>query len=337
MTPAAGEITFEGQTTHEAGINATQVKGFSNDTNIDLSNASSSVRITNDGWNATVGSGNQARNLNVTWQSTEVLDSSFTSAYNISSILLNPVSSTADVTSFWATANNQNTSGTVAAFRTGVNANANAGTGLAYAFYAGSDAPSYFGGETYFISNDKTAIEAGSKTGCYINNNGVRVSSRAQTSAANHLSFRNSNGTIGAIGTKDSDLRFENLGTGLLKFIVNGTEGLQVREDSILSLPVYNKTNSNSTNMLRVTSAGLFQRSTSSRRYKNNIRDCAMFDGTASDSVKQLQPRTWEDYESGETVCGFIAEELYELGGEHMVSFSPWSFQTDEGVEYPHW
>ena len=139
---AAGEITFEGQTTHEAGINATQVKGFSNDTNIDLSNASSSVRITNDGWNATVGSGNQARNLNVTWQSTEVLDSSFTSAYNISSILLNPVSSTADVTSFWATANNQNTSGTVAAFRTGVNANANAGTGLAYAFYAGSDAPS---------------------------------------------------------------------------------------------------------------------------------------------------------------------------------------------------
>lgn len=42
----------------------------------------------------------------------------------------------------------------------------------------------------------------------------------------------------------------------------------------------------------------------------------------------------WEDHKTGETVCGFVAEELYELGGEHMVSFAPWSYETSEGREY---
>ena len=97
----------------------------------------------------------------------------------------------------------------------------------------------------------------------------------------------------------------------------------------ISSLPTYNSTNTQENNYVRITNQGQMQRSTSSRRYKDNIRDCTLFDGTAANSVKLLQPRMWEDHDSGETVCGFVAEELYELGGEHMVSFSPWSWETE--------
>ena len=147
---AAGAITFKGLTTHEGGINTQQIKDTTTDAAIDYGTGANSIRIQNDGWSATVGAGNQARNLNVTWSSTEVLDPSYTFAYNISSTLLQPVSPTANVTSFWATANNQSTSGIVSAFRTGVKADANAGTGGAYAFYAGGDAPSYFAGGVQF-------------------------------------------------------------------------------------------------------------------------------------------------------------------------------------------
>ena len=115
----------------------------------------------------------------------------------------------------------------------------------------------------------------------------------------------------------------------------NGSKNFRVGADGhVITIPTYNNTSTNSTNYIRVTSAGTLQRSTSSRRYKDNIRDCTLFDGTASASVKQLQPRMWEDHDSGETVCGFVAEELYELGGEHMVSFAPWSWETSEDRQY---
>ena len=119
----------------------------------------------------------------------------------------------------------------------------------------------------------------------------------------------------------------DNPNSNLSPLRVNGSDNSQnfrVADNGVLySLPVYNNPNSNATNYVRLTNGGQFQLSTSSRRYKDNIRDCTLFDGTAAASVKQLQPRMWEDHGSGETVCGFVAEELYELGGEHMVSFSP--------------
>jgi len=77
---------------------------------------------------------------------------------------------------------------------------------------------------------------------------------------------------------------------------------------------------------VRIASNGRLQRYTSSRRYKTNVRDFAVpGNTTASDFVKNLKVRAWEDYNSNQTAYGFVAEEVYELGGENYVSFAPWS------------
>jgi len=97
---------------------------------------------------------------------------------------------------------------------------------------------------------------------------------------------------------------------------------------------VYSRTTGLSGQVVIAANGELF-RSTSSRRYKDNIRDAASPFGssTALDLVSQMQPRVWEDYDTGESSIGFIAEELFEIGGENLVSFSPWT-QTTE-VEVP--
>ena len=109
----------------------------------------------------------------------------------------------------------------------------------------------------------------------------------------------------------------------------NNTDFRIISNGQIRSIPTFNDTNTSDTNLVRVTVDGGFQKSTSSRRYKDNIRDCELFSSSATDALKQIQPRTWEDHNTGETVNGFVAEELYEVGGEGMVSFAPW--RTDEG------
>ena len=75
------------------------------------------------------------------------------------------------------------------------------------------------------------------------------------------------------------------------------------------------------------------QRITSSRRYKNNIRDVELTGPQALDIVDLLRPRLWEDYKTGETVIGLIAEEVYEAAGEHFVSYAPWAVKTEQEVE----
>ena len=119
---------------------------------------------------------------------------------------------------------------------------------------------------------------------------------------------------------------------------------------TIQSPGTYNNISSSAINYVIISGTGLMLRSTSSRRYKDNIKDYAKSgSSTALDLVSKMKPRVWEDYTTGETNMGFIAEELYELGGSNLVSFSTWGRKTtvdeeDDGktvenktvIEYPY-
>ena len=104
---------------------------------------------------------------------------------------------------------------------------------------------------------------------------------------------------------------------------------------TLVSTAVLNTTSTTETNFVRceVNSNGTLQRVTSSRRYKNNIRDLDLTNAQALNIVDALQPRLWEDHQSGETVLGLVAEEVYDVAGEHFVSFTSWSRQGEVVIE----
>jgi hypothetical protein len=85
------------------------------------------------------------------------------------------------------------------------------------------------------------------------------------------------------------------------------------------SLAAYTLTSGASANMI-VTSAGLFERSTSSARYKENVQDYKK----GIDAVKSLRPVTYESINEDDdsTYAGFIAEEVHEAGLPEFVDYN---------------
>ena len=103
---------------------------------------------------------------------------------------------------------------------------------------------------------------------------------------------------------------------------------------AITSLKTYNTTSSNTTNYVRMTTAGLFQRSTSSRRYKDNIRDLDTAVG-GLDVITKLTPRQWEDHANGEHCTGLIAEEVHEAGAHLGVAWEEWNSEIPQNGSNP--
>jgi hypothetical protein len=85
------------------------------------------------------------------------------------------------------------------------------------------------------------------------------------------------------------------------------------------SLDTYNQTSASSANLI-ITSTGLFQRSTSSVRYKENVQDYEK----GIDVVKSLRPVTYESIneDDNSTYAGFIAEEVHEAGLPEFVDYN---------------
>jgi len=90
-----------------------------------------------------------------------------------------------------------------------------------------------------------------------------------------------------------------------------------------------NTTTTDGANVNINVSTGALRLSTSSRRYKDNIRNYGVSNSEALDIISQIQPREWEDHESGETTFGFIAEEVYDIAGADFVKFAPWAKTTN--------
>jgi hypothetical protein len=77
---------------------------------------------------------------------------------------------------------------------------------------------------------------------------------------------------------------------------------------------VYSNTTTSGTNV-RVGVNGALYRSTSSKRYKKNIKPYTLPD----DFFLKLDPVIWEDKETDEENVGFIAEQVWEAGGQDFV------------------
>ena len=281
---AAGEITFEGQTTHEDGVSVTG--GSLDSTAVFHNSGVTYYPPENEVFNYQSQTGTSTVQTRVTLDGTKtVLTSSSNKNYH-AFISQNVLRESSTIESY---------------------------TGFNSSLLTGAGSIDFTGEVSGFHASDSLATK----------NLGTSYGFVSDLSGSGNYNF---------YARGDAPNFFEGILT------VNGSSDSSnfriVDNGKLFSKPTYDNNATQSTNYLRITSAGLIQRSTSSRRYKDNIRDCTLFDGTAATSVKQLQPRMWEDHKSGETVCGFVAEELYELGGEHMVSFSPWSQETSEGREY---
>jgi len=98
----------------------------------------------------------------------------------------------------------------------------------------------------------------------------------------------------------------------------------------IKSPPTYAQTTSNAANMV-VRSSGDFERSTSSKRYKNSITDVTK--GLAE--LKTLRPVNYKGNNDGETVFyGLIAEEVHDAGLTEFVEYN--DENQPDGLRYPH-
>lgn len=119
-------------------------------------------------------------------------------------------------------------------------------------------------------------------------------------------------------------------GTGGVKMYYNNdaSEQFGVSDGKAIGTIINANTNSSSAN-INIDGTGYIRKTTSSRRYKNNIRD---YVGLGVTMIKQLKPRTWEDFGSGETVTGFIAEEFHESGFTAGVNYDPYVGGSEIGI-----
>ena len=108
----------------------------------------------------------------------------------------------------------------------------------------------------------------------------------------------------------------------------SGSSLLRIAGDgAVISPTVYAQTTNDSADMV-VRSSGAFERSTSSRRYKNTITDVTK--GLAE--LKTLRPVNYKGNNDGDTVYyGLIAEEVYDSGLTEFVKY----IKDEDGKEIP--
>ena len=78
-----------------------------------------------------------------------------------------------------------------------------------------------------------------------------------------------------------------------------------------------------------VISGNLIKPQGSTRRFKNNIRN---YVGAGLSRIEQMVPRTWEDFSSGDTYSGFIAEELHDIGFESALTYREYQGGSEIGI-----
>ena len=110
-------------------------------------------------------------------------------------------------------------------------------------------------------------------------------------------------------------------------FRANGNTTLtnfQINTDGVIrTRPTWENTNSNTDHAVKINTSYQLQRITSSRRYKNNIQTLENVGGL--DVINNLEPRQWNDLNSGELTTGFVAEEVATAGANLAVVYSPFN------------
>ena len=113
------------------------------------------------------------------------------------------------------------------------------------------------------------------------------------------------------------ELRFEN----------DANKMVEVDGGGVKSSYITNTTAGSGTAL--VISGNLIKPQSSTRRLKNNIRN---YVGAGLSRIEQMVPRTWEDFSSGDTYSGFIAEELHDIGFESAVTYREYQGGSEIGI-----
>ena len=285
---AAGELTFEGETTHEAGVSVT---GGSSETLKISSNGTSSISINdtnkvihNDATDASVAhsfattrldnagaSAISVRSLlNLNYQNrNRVVGFQSTTNQDIRSSQFDLFS--AEVTTAQTLANN-----TLAGFRSGINTSDNTGSNAeSYNFFASGNAPNYFRGFVA-VGTDPELVPANATSGT-----GLQVRPEAIVMARQSNVNTDPLMLLNRISTASN--------ANYIHFNLNGVKIDDIREDG---------------------AGGVAFGSTSDYRTKENIVELP----SAVDQIKTLRPinfnYTWAE---GKTRPGFIAHELADV------------------------
>ena len=119
----------------------------------------------------------------------------------------------------------------------------------------------------------------------------------------------------------------------------NGTGGIELRYENdankmfeldsqgVKSPYITNTATGSGSNL--VINSNLIKIESSTRRFKNNIRN---YVGAGLSRIEQMVPRTWEDFSSGDTYSGFIAEELHDIGFESAVTYREYQGGSEIGI-----
>ena len=113
------------------------------------------------------------------------------------------------------------------------------------------------------------------------------------------------------------ELRFEN----------DANKMVEVDGGGVKSSYITNTTAGSGTAL--VISGNLIKPQSSTRRLKNNIRN---YVGAGLSRIEQMVPRTWEDFSSGDTYSGFVAEELHDIGFESAIVYREYQGGSEIGI-----
>jgi len=153
------------------------------------------------------------------------------------------------------------------------------------------------------------------------------------------LSIKGNSDSLNFVHHAADDFAITNSGSNHRVNIYDATSGIELRFENdankmveidgggVKSSYITNTTAGSGTAL--VISGNLIKPQSSTRRLKNNIRN---YVGAGLSRIEQMVPRTWEDFSSGDTYSGFIAEELHDIGFESAIVYREYQGGSEIGI-----
>ena len=153
------------------------------------------------------------------------------------------------------------------------------------------------------------------------------------------LSIKGNSDSLNFVHHAADDFAITNSGSNHRVNIYDATSGIELRYENDANKMVeidgggvkssYITNTATGSGTALVISGNLIKPQGSTRRFKNNIRN---YVGAGLSRIEQMVPRTWEDFSSGDTYSGFIAEELHDIGFESALTYREYQGGSEIGI-----
>ena len=153
------------------------------------------------------------------------------------------------------------------------------------------------------------------------------------------LSIKGNTDSLNFVHHAADDFAITNSGSNHRVNIYDATSGIELRYENDANKMVeidgggvkssYITNTATGSGTALVISGNLIKPQGSTRRFKNNIRN---YVGAGLSRIEQMVPRTWEDFSSGDTYSGFVAEELHDIGFESAIVYREYQGGSEIGI-----